>query len=490
MFTMRPTTGVEHSGQQCPACDQWLPRGIAACSRCGASISGEGLAPFEPDLSVAVRKALRDRYEVIAEVGRGAHAVVYQAIQVNLERKVALKVLRPHLAGNERFVKRFHHEARSIAQLRHPNIVTIHDEGFAQGIHYMAMEYLEGENLNRLISRRGRLGSAETVHIAAQIARALDYAHARGLIHRDVKSGNIIVTGEWRAVLMDFGIAHPKNMAHEGSIIGTPEFMSPEQATGKTVDSRTDFYGLGAVMYHAQCGRTPYESGDGRTTLRRIAEEQYRPLHEIVAIPDWLEEAIDRCLEKDRERRISRGGELLEIFARHGMEMAGLTALSPEVAPPPDQAPTPGDEGADTLVPEAEGLQVVPTRRSTVLRAAGWALTGGALVGLLGFGYLSMVSGGPGSPAESLPALGPPPAAGLPSSVRLSQPDSVTMPHLLGLPLAAAQETLSRRGLGAGPVLKALADREHAGKVFKQLPPPGTTVERGRKVILHVGLEE
>ena len=486
---MRPTIGVEHTGRHCPTCSQWVPQGIWTCSRCGTTIPGGGARPFGPDLSVAVKKALSERYEIIAEVGRGAHAVVYQAIQVSLERKVALKVLRPHLAGNERFVKRFHHEARAIAQLRHPNIVTIYDEGVVQGIHYMAMEYLEGENLHRLISRRGRLTSRETVHVAAQIARALDYAHARGLIHRDVKSGNIMVAGEWRAVLMDFGIAHPKSVPHGGSIIGTPEFMSPEQATGKTVDTRTDFYGLGAVMYHALCGRTPYESGDGLTTLRRIAEEEYRPLREIVAVHPWLEAVVDRCLEKDRERRIGRGDELLQVFTANGIEMAGLTALSTEVSPPPVAVASRENDGADTLVPEAEGLQPAPTRRATVLRALGWAAAGGALVGLMGFGYLRWLAAPPvPTPMRRLApvALAPPPAQ--PAAPVL--PDSVAIPQLVGLTAEAARDTLTRYGLTVGPMLKALTDGEHAGKVFKQIPPPGMRVERGRKVILHVGSAE
>jgi len=358
---------------------------------------------------VAVKKALEGRYEIIAEVGRGAHAVVYQAVQMNLERKVALKVLRPHLAGNERLVKRFHHEARAIAQLRHPNIVTIYDDGSVQGIHYMAMEYLEGENLHRLVTRRGRLSSKETVHIAAQIARALDYAHARGLIHRDVKSANIIVTREWRAVLMDFGIAHPKSMPHGGSIIGTPEFMSPEQASGMTVDSRTDFYGLGAVMYHALCGRTPYEAGDGATTLRRIAEERYRPLRDIVAVSPWLEQAIDRCLEREREHRIARGEELLAIFAGNGMAMAGLSALSPEVALPPVGAEHEHQGGTGLAKPSTEDLRPAPAPRGSALRAVGWALAGGALLfsvvlGLLASAYPALLAARM-DPNEALRAL-------------------------------------------------------------------------------------
>jgi tRNA A-37 threonylcarbamoyl transferase component Bud32 len=433
----------------------------------------QGVTPFGPDLSVVVRHALQDRYEIVAEIGRGAHAIVYQAIQRNLERMVALKVLRPHLAGNDRFVKRFHQEARSIAQLRHPNIVTIHDEGVVRGVHYMAMEYLEGENLQRLIARRRRLTSRETVHIAAQIARALDYAHARGLIHRDVKSGNIIVTGEGRAVLMDFGIAHPKSMPHGGSIIGTPEFMSPEQAAGKTVDPRTDFYGLGAVMYHALSGRTPFESGDGLTTLRRIAQEEYRPLGEIAAVEPWLEAVIDRCLRKDPQQRIGRGEELLAWFADHGMPLAGLSALVPEVVPPGPAE----DEGPETVVPDAPDARTEPGRRR--VHILGWALLGGLLLAIAGYAYVTATG-----PSQSAPARQP----ALPA-VRAAPPPLV-MPDLVGLGLAEARDSLRARGLVPGPVLRALAAPAFAGKVFKQIPRPGAPVDRGGKIILHVGAEE
>ena len=195
-------------------------------------------------------------------------ATVYKAIQKNLNRLVALKVVHPNLVHDTEFLNRFHREAQMAASLNHPNIVMIYDVGAINGVHFISMEYLEGEDLQTLIRRSGKISVDDTIHIIAPIAEALDYAHQMGLIHRDVKSANIMITKTRRAVLTDFGIAHPVSgtrLTLAGTIIGTPEYMSPEQAEGKQIDGRSDIFSLGIVMFECLTGTVPFK-GDSPLT--------------------------------------------------------------------------------------------------------------------------------------------------------------------------------------------------------------------------------
>ncbi|HEX7572885.1 MAG TPA: serine/threonine protein kinase [Bacteroidota bacterium] len=302
--------------KRCQYCGKETPFDAAECSHCkGALVAKPCLDVL--DHFAAVKCALSEKYEIIAEIGQGGNATVYQAIQKNLDRKVALKVLLPSLVNDPGYMERFHLEARAIAKLRHPNIVTIYDEGNEQGVHFIAMEFLEGKDLHQLVRDEGNLRPQEAVEMAKCIAGALDFAHSYGIIHRDVKSSNIIMTSTRTAVLTDFGIAksgfsQPHTKA--GWLLGTPEFMSPEQARGKSVDPSTDFYSLGVVLYHTLSGHYPFQGDSPITTIHKILYENPVPLSRVVTLPPALERAIELCLVKDPEKRVQSGKELIELL--------------------------------------------------------------------------------------------------------------------------------------------------------------------------------
>jgi TonB family protein len=298
---------AEQSTKQCPYCGEQILAVAVKCRYCGSMLSDVPAgAPL--DLTTAVKLALAARYEILEEAGRGGMAVVYKATQKNLGRTVALKVLQQHLVYDREFLDRFHREARESAHLSHPNIVTVYDEGIENGVHFIAMEYLDGTDLHTLIEQRGPLSGSEAKKIILPIVEALGYAHEAGLIHRDVKSGNIILIQKTnKPVLMDFGIAHAvagTKLTQSGTVIGTPEYMSPEQADGKEVDSRTDIYSLGVVLYECLTGEVPFRGNNPLTVINKtLHEEPKRPGEIRGAIPTELENVVLRCLAKDPTQR-------------------------------------------------------------------------------------------------------------------------------------------------------------------------------------------
>jgi serine/threonine-protein kinase len=224
-------------------------------------------------------------YQITEELGRGGMAVVYRAYQPSLNRHVAIKVLPPQLSFDPQFVERFQREARAAARLRHPNIVVIHDVGEQDGNYYIVMEYLEGRTLNQLIEQEGPLSPQRAAHIIDQVAAALDYAHQQGVVHRDVKPANIFVGKDDRVTLTDFGIAKAATDAEQltrtGMLMGTPEYMAPEQAEGSNVDHRTDLYSLGIVLYQMLVGRVPFRGTTPHATLHAVIYEPPPAPHQI-----------------------------------------------------------------------------------------------------------------------------------------------------------------------------------------------------------------
>jgi len=279
-------------------------------------LTGEGTPTGEVTPETQVKLALASKYEIIEEIGRGGMASVYKAVQKNLNRTVALKVIHQNLIHDKEFLERFHREAQLAASLNHHNIVTIHDEGQENGVHYISMEYLDGEDLHHIIRRKGKLGLEETINIITPIAEALDYAHSKCVIHRDIKSSNIIITTKGKPVLTDFGIAHAATgtkLTQTGTIIGTPEYMSPEQAEGKEVDARSDLYSLGVVMYECLTGRVPFRGDNPITVIRKIIDEKPTEVKEIdQEIPDWLNNIETKLLSKNKTERYITGKELSE----------------------------------------------------------------------------------------------------------------------------------------------------------------------------------
>ena len=212
------------------------------------------------------------RYQIIEELGRGGMAVVYKAYQSSLNRYVAIKVLPPQFTFDEEFVQRFLREAQSAAALHHPNIVTIHDVSHEDGYYFIVMEFVEGKTLDRLMAESGRLSLPRIQRIVSQVVNALDHAHQQGLIHRDIKPTNIMVDEQRNdhVTLMDFGLvraAEGSGLTKTGTIVGTPEYMSPDQAEGQDVDARTDIYSLGVVLFKMLTGRVPFSRSTPHAVL-------------------------------------------------------------------------------------------------------------------------------------------------------------------------------------------------------------------------------
>jgi TonB family protein len=261
-----------------------------------------------------IKKALSKKYELLEVIGSGSMAVVYKAIQRTLERTVAIKIVHQNLVHDTEFIERFLKEARVAASLNHANIITIHDVDSVDDVHYMTMEFLEGEPLSQMIKREKVLDLEKSVQWIIPIAEALDYLHTKGYIHRDVKSSNIFVSKDDRTVLTDFGIVYTSEslLSQPGTVLGTPEFMSPEQADGKKkLDGRSDLYGLGVILYECVTGKMPFRTDNPLTTVFKVIHEApIEPVEYNPEVPEWLNSQILNLLSKDPDKRVQTGKEL------------------------------------------------------------------------------------------------------------------------------------------------------------------------------------
>ena len=253
------------------------------------------------------------KYIVKSEVGRGGMGIVYLAEDPRLHRSVAVKVMSPAMAGDPELLSRFYREAESAGQLRHPNIVTIYDIDEADGIPFIAMEFLEGETLDKIIAARKELPVVKKLDIVAQTCKGLNYAHQRGVVHRDVKPPNIDVEKDGLVKILDFGIARigESHRTRTGTILGTPMYMSPEQVLGQTVDGRSDVFSVGVILYELLTYRNPFSAQDIGTILYKIINESPQPVSALVTnCPPGLDAIVTRALAKNREERYQNGEDL------------------------------------------------------------------------------------------------------------------------------------------------------------------------------------
>jgi len=255
-----------------------------------------------------VGEVLADRYELEELVGTGGMSSVFRAHDRLLDRKVALKILHQQYSGDDDYVERFKREARSVAALSHPNVVTVIDRGEHEDRQFIVFEYVEGENLKRLIERRGPAPVPNALELAIQIARGLAFAHQQGLIHRDVKPQNVLLNGDGRAKVTDFGIARSLNvqrgMTQTGTVLGTSDYIAPEQAQGQRVDEHTDVYSLGVVVYELLTGEVPFPGENFvAVAMRHINEEPPSVREKRPDVPVRVDEAVRRAMAKRPEDR-------------------------------------------------------------------------------------------------------------------------------------------------------------------------------------------
>ena len=322
-------------------------------------------------------------FKIIKGLGAGAMAKVYLARQLSLDRKVAIKILPKKFLTNERFVERFDAEGKAAAKLNHANIVGALDVGKAGDTPYFVMEYVEGQTVYNIIEEQGKYAEAEALDVINQMARALDHAHNAGLIHRDVKPKNIMITPEGVAKLADMGLARPMGdreaaEAEKGKAYGTPYYISPEQIRGVTdVDARADIYGLGATFYHMVTGRVPFDGPNPSAVMHKhLKEPLVPPDHLNDKLSAGVCEIIEVCMAKDRDKRYNSAADLLEDLqavqrgdvptqARRKFDLASLAQLEQ----------TEGDEQAASPAQSNSHRQAPITDYPTFwLAIAGWVI--------------------------------------------------------------------------------------------------------------------
>lgn len=277
-----------------------------------------------------IGKKLKGRYEILAYLGEGATSTVYKGWDSLLEREIALKILLPHVRDTTR--KRFFQEAMSAARLNHPNIMAIYDRGDDDDRHFLVIEYVDGDPLTHYIPCSPEI----LIELGTQIALALDYAHERDIIHRDIKPANIKVTPAGQVKIMDLGLARPreaKRVTAPGMVIGTPAYISPEQAQGQPLDRRTDIYSLGIVLYEMATGQLPFNADDITALLLQHVQQPVPPPRLVnEALPEALERVILKTLEKNPSRRYPTGRALAESLQAVMPDKSHSTTDAPNVA--------------------------------------------------------------------------------------------------------------------------------------------------------------
>ncbi|MBM3675631.1 MAG: Stk1 family PASTA domain-containing Ser/Thr kinase [Actinobacteria bacterium] len=402
-----------------------------------------------------------NRYEVVREIARGGMAEVLLARDTKLDRPVALKVLSAELSRDPAFVERFRLEAQAAANLNHPNIVSVYDWGQEHGTSFIVMEYVEGSTVRDLIRAQERVAPAQAADIGGEIAAALSFAHKAGVVHRDVKPGNVLLTPGGQVKVTDFGIARAEGgsegLTRTGAVMGTATYFSPEQAQGLPVDGRSDVYSLGVVLYEMLTGTPPF-TGDNPVSVayKHVREPVPSLTGSVPAIPAQLERVVTTCLQKDPLGRYQSADDLREDLLRFrgGQAVIG-GAMTAQVA-------AVGDATRTSALPmmSAAGAATAPSKKPRRGPLVAVIALLAVLVAVIGFLVVSQLGGGDGG-------------------------GTVVVTDVVGKEEAVAIATLEKQGLEVDVIHKA-NDTVAEGFVVRQDPSAGVKVADGETIELVV----
>ncbi|MDO8886810.1 Stk1 family PASTA domain-containing Ser/Thr kinase [Candidatus Oleimmundimicrobium sp.] len=406
-----------------------------------------------------IGKVFSGRYKIIKKIGRGGMADIYSARDTVLDRTVAVKIMHPQFAQEKDFVARFKKEAQAAANLNHPNIVNIYDWGQEDHIYFIVMEYLEGWNLKQLIEAQAPLPVDEAIEIANQVCSALEFAHQNNVIHRDIKSQNIIITPRGQAKVADFGIARAgaAGMTQTGSVLGTAEYVSPEQAQGIEIGEATDIYSLGVVLYETLTGTLPFKGENSlAVAMKQVKEKPIPPTVLNDKIPDSLEAIILKALEKDPVNRY-RSAEKMGQDLQRVLKGMPVKIASPSV-----------EKGETEVIPPQKAIstkQKSLSKKGKEIQWLPWAALVLVFILLATTGYFF--------------------SRGL-----FSTSSMVVVPNLEGKTLLEATELLEKKGLEIEKE-EIFSSKVEKGLVISQDPEAGVKIKEGSlvKVIVSKGEE-